>query len=62
MSLEEAADKLGLSSSTLRSQVAAGKFNAQKVGRFYVVEPAEVERYRRENLGKVRGWPKGKKR
>jgi excisionase family DNA binding protein len=52
LTLTEAADQLGLAASTLRHQVQAGHLRARLVGKTYVVTPREVERYRREHLGK----------
>lgn len=63
MTLGEAARELGISAGTLRNQVLAGKLKAEKVGKFWVVRPREVERYRAEHLGQRKGGPKpGKKR
>ncbi len=53
LTLTEAADELGLAASTLRHQVQAGRLRARLVGKTYVVTPGEVERYRREHLGKA---------
>lgn len=53
LTLTEAADQLGLAASTLRHQVHAGRLRARLVGKTYVVTPGEIERYRREHLGKV---------
>ncbi len=52
LTLTEAADQLGLAASTLRHQVQAGRLRARLVGKTYVVSEREVERYRREHLGK----------
>lgn len=52
MTLIEAAFLLNLSPDTLRVQVARGKLKAKKVGPVWTVTPSEVERYRRESLGK----------
>jgi excisionase family DNA binding protein len=52
LTLTEAADQLGVAATTLRHQVQAGRLRARLVGKTYVVTPAEVERYRREHLGK----------
>jgi excisionase family DNA binding protein len=49
MTLKEAAATLGLAPSTLRVQIANGKFSARKIGRDWHVTPSEVERYRRQN-------------
>jgi excisionase family DNA binding protein len=52
LTLTEAAAELGLAASTLRHQVQAGRLRARLVGKTYVVSPREVDRYRREHLGK----------
>ena len=52
LTLTEAADQLGLAASTLRHQVQAGHLRARLVGKTYVVTAGEIERYRREHLGK----------
>ena len=52
LTLTEAAEELELSASTLRHQVHAGRLRARLVGKTYVVSPREIERYRREHLGK----------
>lgn len=52
MTLTDAAALLGLSPTTLRVQVRNGKLRATKVGRDWTVTPREVERYRRESLGR----------
>ena len=53
MTLAEAADALGLSPDTLRSQIRYGRFVARKVGRDWHTTRAEVERYRRDVLGRA---------
>lgn len=53
MTLAEAAELLGVTPATLRQQIANGRFAAEKVGPIYVTTAAEVERYRRDSLGKV---------
>lgn len=52
MTLPEAAALLGISPVTLRVQVRNGRLRATKVGRDWTVTPREVERYRRESLGR----------
>jgi len=52
LTLSEAAEELGLSATTLRHQVQAGRLRARLVGKTYVVTPGELDRYRREHLGK----------
>lgn len=58
ISLADAADELGLGASTLRHQAQAGRLEARVVGKTWITTRQEVERYRREVLGKV-GRPKG---
>lgn len=57
LTLAEASDRLGLSASTLRNQVKAGKLRARLVGKTWTVTERELERYRAEHMGKV-GRPK----
>ena len=52
LTLAEAAVRLGLSPSTLRVQVNRGKLKARLVGKTYTVTDGEIERYRRESLGR----------
>ena len=52
MTLIEAAAILGVTAATLRQQIAAGRLRATKRGRDWRVTRGEVERYRRESLGK----------
>lgn len=52
LTLAEAAVRLGLSHSTLRNQVRAGRLRARLVGKTYVVTERELERYRAESLGR----------
>ncbi len=54
MTLEEMARSLGLKNAeSLRRQVLRGVIKAERVGnRTYVITDEEVERYRREHLGK----------
>ena len=52
LTLTEAAAELGLAASTLRHQVQAGRLRARLVGKTYVVSGREVDRYRREHLGR----------
>ncbi len=52
LTLADAALRLGVAASTLRHQAQAGRLRARLVGKTYVVTPGEVERYRREHLGK----------
>lgn len=56
ITLAEAAERLGLSANTLRLQANRGSLKVERIGkRLLVTTPDEVERYRRENLGKRRG-------
>jgi excisionase family DNA binding protein len=53
LTLAEAAASLGVAASTLRHQAQSGRLRATLAGKTYIVTPAEVERYRREHLGRV---------
>ena len=52
LSLSEADAQLGVTAGMLRVQAARGVLRAEKVGPMWVVAEEEVERYRREHLGK----------
>lgn len=52
LTMAEAADRLGLSVSTVRHQAQAGRLRAAKAGRDWLVTEREVERYRAESLGR----------
>jgi len=52
LTTEEAAAALGLTIKTIRKQVERGKLTAGRFGRQLTFDLAEVERYRRENLGR----------
>jgi hypothetical protein len=52
LTLKEAGDRLGISHVTLRLQAKKGAFGATLSGHQWMVTSDEVERYRRENLGK----------
>jgi len=58
LSLRQAAEALGISVTTAKQQAKAGVFRATLVGHQYVVTPSEVERYRREHLGRPGPKPK----
>lgn len=62
LTLSQAAELLGLSPGTLRVQVERGALRARKLGTFWTVTPAEVERYRQDHLGQRKGGPKAKRR
>lgn len=53
MTLAKAAEVLGLDRNYLRVAVNRGALKATKLGRDWLVEDSEVERYRLENLGKI---------
>ena len=53
ITLAEAGDRLGLSASTLRTQVKRGRLRATLVGKTWTVTERELQRYRVESLGKV---------
>lgn len=52
LTLAQAAALLGLSPSTLRNQVKAGRLRARMVGKTWTVTEREVERYRTASLGR----------
>jgi predicted RNase H-like HicB family nuclease len=56
--LADAAAELGLGSSSLRHQAAKGQLVARVLGKTWITTRDEVERYRREHLGRL-GRPKG---
>ena len=58
MTLREAAAALGLTTGTLRQQIALDRLRAIKHGRDWWVIPGEVERYRAESLGRPGRRPK----
>lgn len=58
LTISEAAQQLGLAPATLRVQIRKGRLEAAKIGPIYVVQRSELERYRRESLGKI-GRPDG---
>ena len=49
MTLTEAAERLGVSPSTLRVQIHKGKLRTVKRGRDHWITEGEVERYRRDH-------------
>ena len=52
MTVTEAAESLGINRSTLLHQIKNGAIKATRVGPIWTITPREVERYRRESLGK----------
>lgn len=54
LTLEQAGQELGLSPDTLRSQIRNGRLRATKLGPIWVVSRREIDRYRRQYLGKRR--------
>ncbi len=57
LTLAQAAERLGLGAATLRHQVHNGRLAATLYGKTWLVTEEEVERYRRESLGKPgRPW------
>jgi hypothetical protein len=53
LTLAEAAKELGLATVTLRVQVYREKLKATKYGTTWTVTRREVDRYRRQNLGRA---------
>jgi hypothetical protein len=52
ITLAEAGALLGLAPVTLRAQATRGVLRARRIGKTWVTTREEVERYRREHLGK----------
>lgn len=52
MTLNDAAEQLGIDASTLRHQIRNGRLKATKMGPVWTVTSAEVERYRATKLGR----------
>jgi hypothetical protein len=59
LTLSEAAELLDRSPNTLRHQVSAGRLRARLIGKTWVTTTTEVERYRREQIGRVGRPEKG---
>jgi excisionase family DNA binding protein len=55
--LHAAATELGIAAATLRHQASVGRLRAKVLGKTWITTRQEVERYRRENLGR-RGRPR----
>ena len=55
MTLNEAADYLGIAPATLRWQIHKGKLRGTKRGRDWWVTQREVDRYRIESRGQAKG-------
>lgn len=60
MTLNEAAERFGVTPDNLRGRIAAGKLKAKKVGPVWTITEAEAARYEREQLGK-RGRAAGRR-
>jgi excisionase family DNA binding protein len=58
LTLNQAATQLGLSPSTLLTQIKRGRLRARRVGPMWTVTEREVERYRAESVGKAGRRPK----
>jgi excisionase family DNA binding protein len=52
LTLKQAAERIGVSVSTLRMQAERGTLDAILMGRTWVVTLPEIERYERENKGR----------
>jgi excisionase family DNA binding protein len=55
MTINEAADYLGLAPATLRAQIGKGKIRGTKRGRDWWIVQREVDRYRIESRGQAKG-------
>lgn len=58
LTIVEAAERIGVSASTIRNQIKNGVIHARQSGKIYLVRVSEIERYRRENKGRVGPKPK----
>ena len=59
LTITEAAQKLGVSYATVMVRIRKGQLSAAKVGRNYVIQAADVEKFRRLKPGpKKRGGQK----
>jgi excisionase family DNA binding protein len=54
LTLAQAAERLDLSPATLRSQIRNGRLRGKLVGKTWTVTEGELERYRRDSLGRRR--------
>jgi hypothetical protein len=52
--LAQAAERLDLPPATLRSQIRTGRLRGKLVGMTWTVTAGELERYRRDSLGRRR--------
>jgi excisionase family DNA binding protein len=62
VTLTEAAEHLGIAPATLRHQIRNGSLEANKIGRDWIVNEAEVRRYAETSLGKPGRPPRGQPR
>lgn len=52
LTVNDAAERLGLSPTTVRQQILAGKIAAKKIGPIWFVDAHSLRTYRRHSLGK----------
>lgn len=57
LTTEEAAARLGIKAETVMRALKAGKMGGRKLGRSWLVTPADVQEYRQRHLGR-KGWDK----
>jgi hypothetical protein len=62
LDMRTAAARLGIARDTLRGQARKGVIKTMTLGGVFVTTSSEVERYRREHLGKVGRKPGSKRR
>jgi excisionase family DNA binding protein len=60
LTVSQAAERLGLSRKTVWLQINRGVLSAARLGSVWVITAREVDRYARENKGKVGGRPREK--
>jgi excisionase family DNA binding protein len=53
LTLRDAAAQLGITADTLRAQIRRGRLRGTKLGRDWLLEPAEVARYEQTSLGRA---------
>jgi excisionase family DNA binding protein len=58
VTVTEAAERLGVSPRTLQEQIKRGRLKATRHGPIWWITDSEVERYRRESVGKPGRRPK----
>ena len=58
----EAAKRLGVSSNRVRALIESGRLKAQKIGREYAIDPADLKAVQNRKAGRPRKSHKGTKK